>query len=686
MPRVPLPTEELRPTAAGTYNAPSVAPPDSAYGAQLARLGDATTNFGSTLVSIGAHLQDQVDEARAQEGVNRLRDRYRQALYDPNNGYFNTQGFAARDQRQERFAELDTTEKEIDESLENDVQRSMFRKAAGALRAQELMRADKHEFEQVRVANIGVTTQARDDHIRAFAETGDTAELNRAYWKQEKLSELNGARPEIADAENAKVISDAHEARIQALLQADPAEAAKHWKAHKKDILLERRQRLARDVEHATAADDSLRLAIQIEQQVFDAPQDPKQQGPPAPSYTDTLKAANNPGNDPAVLSTYVRKAEAELRRRFEAGEIDAQRYGMALQKVEEDHRRRVNEWNGVAQATLLDVERFHAANPGVTSVQSPDFPTALRSQLIESGQLDAANKALRPVRTRDDAAYFALLNDHDNGRLAGMSEAQLFNRYYAHLDEAGWNEAQMKHAEANKRSSPKLDSYVLKWQDDVRRMASEANGGKLTGVSESDGFPKPASPDEAKWWGEFQAKLDEKLRLRATKTGEITREAILQEAQQLLLDKATLPGLLWGGTVVHQQFDPIVTDDNRKDLVAAGRPLSDFPGGEQAQRAVVNAYRLDQLTRTLADPSVIGAARAVLESNDEASIESLWLALGMSTVDPPSEWRMNWLQQRESNARTERRSTLQGLKELSPQEIEADAQDAIRRLLQGGN
>lgn len=160
-----LPTVGTSPQPMQQFQAPEI---KDYSGAQLQEAGAAVTKAGVTLGIIQQKMQDDIDEATTREMDNRLADTIRTALYDPENGFLQTTGKTALDARPGVVKAIQDTTKKLEEGLQTDVQRYMFKKAATARLQSAYLHIDSHAMNQTKVYNA-TEAGARMNGARADA-------------------------------------------------------------------------------------------------------------------------------------------------------------------------------------------------------------------------------------------------------------------------------------------------------------------------------------------------------------------------------------------------------------------------------------------------------------------------------------------------------------------------------------
>lgn len=148
-------------------------------GQQLQGLGDATTRAGDSVAKIALSMQDQVNQVRVNDAVNKARQAAQDLAYNPQTGYLNLKGDAAltrpdgRDLTTEYGDKLREQLSGIAGTLGNDLQRRQFEMNAGDLQAQFHGQVESHMLGEFRSHALsvqdGTINLATDDAKRNWS-------------------------------------------------------------------------------------------------------------------------------------------------------------------------------------------------------------------------------------------------------------------------------------------------------------------------------------------------------------------------------------------------------------------------------------------------------------------------------------------------------------------------------------
>lgn len=172
MARVPVYEGLTQTLAPQRANFQSTASPD-AFGASIARGAGALAQGVDRASDALQLLQDKEDEAIVKERVNALQDWRRDALYNPENGFLNTQGQDAVNRRGEFEQSVFDSRSNIGNGLTGR-QRELFDGAADQLEDQTLNATIQHTSQQRKVwindASAARIQTFADDAVVAFAD------------------------------------------------------------------------------------------------------------------------------------------------------------------------------------------------------------------------------------------------------------------------------------------------------------------------------------------------------------------------------------------------------------------------------------------------------------------------------------------------------------------------------------
>jgi hypothetical protein len=184
MPRVPSQfVPQVAPQDGGTppVQATEVVPMRSFAGEQQAQMGQAMTQLGNVTWRIGQIIQDEVNEAKIKESEVQLGN-YANEILRGRDGYFNTEGKLAEDRFPEFESALNESANKILDSLDNDMQKSMFRTLAARNLSNWKGAMADHRNRKVRDYNINSTIARADMYVdnaaTELAERGRTGSFD----------------------------------------------------------------------------------------------------------------------------------------------------------------------------------------------------------------------------------------------------------------------------------------------------------------------------------------------------------------------------------------------------------------------------------------------------------------------------------------------------------------------------
>ena len=158
MPTVPIidsPTVAPRVGDAQPFAAPGVEPMRNFQPEQGAKLGAATQAAGQTAMKIGEMIQDQIDDANTKAADSWYTSQAQKVLFDPQQGYLNSIGIAAKDGYIPTQEKLATIRADAEVALTNPVQKQMFAAVARKHEINFASQMDVHAVKQIRVYAAG---------------------------------------------------------------------------------------------------------------------------------------------------------------------------------------------------------------------------------------------------------------------------------------------------------------------------------------------------------------------------------------------------------------------------------------------------------------------------------------------------------------------------------------------------
>jgi hypothetical protein len=168
MPTVPIidtPTVAPRVGDAQPFAAPGVEPMRNFQPEQGAKLGAAVQTAGQTAMKIGEMIQDQIDDANTKAADSWYTSQAQKVLFDPQQGYLNSIGIAAKDgyvPTQEKLAKI---RQDAEVALTNPVQKQMFAAVARKHEVNFASQMDVHAVKQIRVYAAGESEARQTQYV-----------------------------------------------------------------------------------------------------------------------------------------------------------------------------------------------------------------------------------------------------------------------------------------------------------------------------------------------------------------------------------------------------------------------------------------------------------------------------------------------------------------------------------------
>ena len=241
--------------------------PDVA-GSQLRSGAQAMSTAGAAVAGIGLDMQRDVNEAKTKQADNAAAELVRQTLQDYTSKLGgDAMGKSAEDARKA----LDKVIEERVGSLDNDMQKRMFKDVAERRKLSALAQIDEHEQVQAKAFNIGQSSARADQSRRDALDNLDAPELFNRY-KATMLSEvaavarLSGKGDEAQTKElQQKVLGQLHSDAIDTYLAKERGDDARaYYAANKGEIDPSVRPKIEKLLESAGIKETSLKAYLQL--------------------------------------------------------------------------------------------------------------------------------------------------------------------------------------------------------------------------------------------------------------------------------------------------------------------------------------------------------------------------------------------------------------------------------------
>jgi hypothetical protein len=495
------------------------ASPDIA-GRQIEQMGAAANQVGQGIVRIAENLQDQYDEAKAKDYLNRFdmlavtsKQEWSQQLGPE----------ASRDKAAGRILRLEKERARLAGELENPVQRELFQMNSERRMISMNEIIYSHSGEQTMAYNaeqskalsdaavregiqLGLQVRPPDSELAAAASIDPGKLFDAVSWdvasrgyptlpQGPTRSDAGLPEPEVVKKDDGKKALQF--AINNAVEQRKAFAATKGWKPddpRTNELVLQTTTEV-----HAGIVEGLVRQGRSSEASAYmDALKKDKRTGEVDPNVLgamegqvrqagvadrgmrladDTLqaldKAALAAGEDMDAHNNMLsEKAGNELLRQFRGGKVSAEELAFAMNQVNVFQSSRREAFAGGAVQSLKSAETWLSQNPNETP-QSPTFPVPLRDQLVRFQQLAAANQFAEQKRYATDWTVFGgLLDDAKDGKLAGMSRNEFTSKYRGQLADREWNIAMGAYQSQNTTNQKVEGTTLWKTSDRIKEHA----------------------------------------------------------------------------------------------------------------------------------------------------------------------------------------------------------------------
>lgn len=362
MARIPtnLPTVDMQATGLGRYGAQSVTPMQNATGDQLEQAGRAASSLGQGLARIGEQLSDAYDEARATEADALFGDVIREQ-WEGEKGYRWRVGKEAAESHREVVDAIEKKRRELEGSLTNELQRTMFRRSAQA-RAERAMSAigEHRQREILRFSEAESVARIKGlaEDAATFGKDGpDQAFRDGLVNEARKLAATRGYGPEQTKELLTDSLTDMHASFLGGLLAKQmPDLAAQYVEQHAGEMRPSVANGFREQVQRHAIADRSTKLSMEL------------------------MQTAEMAAQAEAVDISPVQKLEwmqRQLDDRFQRGEITAAVRDATLTRLDREWAQR-RENVAAEQLDLLNKgEKWLFENPGKTLLDWSEYTKA---------------------------------------------------------------------------------------------------------------------------------------------------------------------------------------------------------------------------------------------------------------------------------------------------------------------
>lgn len=593
MPTVPIPQVALQGGQSPGLSTTGVVPRGGVESEQMQKLGEATMQAGVAIGNIASGLQNQLDDARTKEAYTNFASDTMLVLEDPKTGYLNKVGKDAAGYHRARALDaVDKKRKLIEEGLDNDVQRGMFRAASDRFMIGVTGKVYGHEAEQFRVYSAGQSKamgeQAGRDAVNAWmvqpppGQEAAAAALaagaqQRARIERQQQGPGTSSSMVVSPPGQGTVLrdqdpqatttpqrsSDFELHKNTAIGQANKFADLQGWgkdDPRRSGLVLEQTTKIHAGVVDALVKAGRYGEALSYVRTVDRAEVDPTafatmdavtrkasedEQGailaleltrPAAPAEYDPSKEEPEDFLIRGEQEHQVRIAAAlaTLDKRFEAKKITVGVRDSARAEISTAERARQEVLANAGNVLMDEARSWLAKHPLSTPKQLP--PATLVAVRAIGKEAELVAFARNNTIVTDQAALLELDALRDSGKFTDLSFTQLRLRFRGRLDDQDWGVAQALHAQALGSRDPK-HAYQVDVDDRIKEAARVLNVLPRTSGSGERGA---IDPEKTTKWFDFRDRAADLIQLfEQTELGG-KRKASPKEVQSIL-DAAVL-------------------------------------------------------------------------------------------------------------------------------------------------
>lgn len=527
MPRVPTYDNfQTRPglqpqVEARVPNAPDVA------GRQMAQMGQAVQGLGGEVGRIALDMQQQANQVKINDAMNRAMQAQLRLTFDPAEGYIHLRGDAAVTRPDGKALANEFDEKlgksldEIEGTLGNEAQKTAFRQLAGQLRTQfqgKVMAHRAKEFGDYQISvQDGTIATARDQMALAWGDAGAVQQATNAIKAAvAEKGRLQGRAARQAEADMREALSPGHASVVASAVDAGKLDYAReYFKQVGAELTPKARRELTKVLD---AGDFEARTQDAADRLLA------KHEGDAAAALAEVR--ATMSGKDEDATVQRIKAIDGERVQMRERAQKDASDQG----------------WNFYARTGRLPAPSIMAAMDGKDAV-------ALR----RTAQAEAEARASKSEVKTDPSIYYALT-------LAAATDPKFkqedLRRYFDKLSPTDRKHFIDLQAKVNK---PDESGDVSTLEQQKRQLVDSLKLDKVQA-------------------GVFSMEADKALRAaqaaKGSKLSDIERQKVLD---RLVLQGET-PGRAWGSNTVRayqaqaegRAFTPTWSDDQKRKATAA--------------------------------------------------------------------------------------------------------------------
>lgn len=513
-----FPSVDLQPMRMPEVQAPRVQPMEDQTPRQIAAGAEAVSQLASAGIRYGMYeqrveerMRNQLDDARTNEAFSQIYDFSVDQMSNKDTGYEHRVGKAAQEAYQPTRESIAKKTKEIENSLQNDVQKQMFRMKAGRYLTGVYASMDSHYQKQVKIYDISQAEVLAQNYgetaLRSYKlslneqDPQKKAQFEKDY--QDFKGGMVGQINRIADINNvpaqdplrASAIKQAtdllHGNVVQSLIDDNrPADALRYLEKYRSEMSEDMGSKAQASVTRASINDQATRVAL------------------PLRGTDMSLKQRND-----ALVSM------------FESNKIPAEVLAQARNIVAYDFNLEKDEKERTQSQALQEGMNWVLANPGKPLSLAPP---QVQQQVLENDVLGKVNKAIEAQNDLNNSkAMFEVrsMANSDEGlkALRDMTPEQFALKYMPQMNSQDFSYAKSLHAAARGEATPE-QQRLHSLEDRVLLGAVEAGV-----ISKMPGKDAQLSSKEKLALTRWQKDFSNKIATQTTATGKAPTDAEIQ-------------------------------------------------------------------------------------------------------------------------------------------------------------
>lgn len=521
------------------------------------QLSGALDKMGHAFALVAEKVQDDLDETAVKEADNKLSDVIREQLLNPDSGYMTTAGRGTISARGPTVEQINNARDELEKGLANDRQKEAFKSVSMQRIQTSNQTIDKHAFQQVQVYKKAETS------ARIEAARTDAA----ANWGSWRELDADGKRIGPFNIHKDVMLSEVEK-------QAQNNGFQPGTKGYRDEVL-------NKMLEQTTSLHTQVIQNMVSFGQTNEAKEYFNEAIKRGEVHPDSLDAANNLINTGAVKNDSLRlsfslegslsQKQKDLKKMFNAGEIDADVYDATLSRVSAMDSQAKAMQEEYKKDALVESEAWLVDNPGNTWV---DLPARLQQRLKDTGQVDTIAAFSNNGGFKHNMGEWMEFQSLPADELASMTPTTFYNRFRGKFDNAHMEKGAAMVGPRNGKD--KNQNKLITIQERVKRAAQGAN------ILPFDG---KASESQQIAYGRFEGAVQDRLNEFTENNDRDPKPDEMQNIiDNILLDEVKVPSWFTDKSQSVHTLDPETLNSVYVEVDGEEVKMAEIPPNKMAE------------------------------------------------------------------------------------------------------